>query len=50
MVTMVALDGAPSACQYLAPSSSGVDVVVVWLSDEVAVTAPGRSDGRMLMV
>jgi len=49
-VVMVALDGAPALSQWRPPSRSGVVVVVVWPSDEAAVTLPGVLLGSTLIV
>jgi hypothetical protein len=49
-VTMLAVEGALSCCQYLAPLNSRVLVVSEWPSLEVAVTLPGVRLGSMLIV
>ena len=49
-VTMVAAGSAPWASQCRAPSSSGIEVVRVWPSLDVAVTLPAVGLGATAMV
>jgi hypothetical protein len=47
---LVAVAGAPRACQYRAPSRRGMEVVKVWPSEDLAVTLPGRVLGATVIV